>query len=143
MSSRREGGGGCALIIAVIVVIALVVAAVVSVAALIDPFSWLPPIGKIFGDCTDNPNIPGDDCDIATRYPGFWWHVVVNFLYSLAALGLVVALVAVVPDYRAARTDRFESDTAVERYRQARQNLALVAVLLGGLAAIPVIAALV
>src|SRR5262245_60735741 len=134
MGSRREGGGGgCALFVAVVVVIALVVAGVVSVAALIDPFSWLPPIGKIFGDCNDNPQTPGDDCGLATRYPGFWGHVVINFVYALAALGLLVAFAVVLPEFRKARSSRFESDAAVERYLHARQALTLIAVLLGGL----------
>src|SRR5690348_12810980 len=92
MASQREGGSGCAVIIGIMVVFALVVAAVTSVAALVDPFSWLPPIGVIFGSCGDNPDTAVAGCDFGTGYPGFWWHVLINFVYALVALGLVVAL---------------------------------------------------
>jgi di/tricarboxylate transporter len=143
MASQRQGGGGCLAIIAIVVVIGLVVSAVLSVAALIDPFSWVPPVGQIFGSCTDNPATAVDECArVGTRYPGFWWHVIINFVYALAALGLLVALVGAVPKFRQARSGRFDGDSAVRHYRHARQVLALVATLLFGLAAIPVIAAL-
>jgi hypothetical protein len=143
MASRNQGGGcaGCAGCIAIVVVISLVVAAVTSVAALIDPFSWVPPIGKIWG-CTDNPSPAGSECDLGRRYPGLWWHVIINFLYAVAAVVLLVAFARVVREYRRARAGRFDSDTAVERYRQARQTLVTVAGLLAGLAAIPIVAAL-
>jgi hypothetical protein len=131
------------VIIAIFVLIALVVAAVISIAALIDPFSWMPPIGDIFGDCSDKLETAADECDLGTRYPGFWWHVIINLLYALAALVLLLMFAAVLPEYRKARTGRFESEDAVERYRHARQAVALLAGLLAALAAIPIVAALV
>ena len=146
MASEREDGsgcGGCAVIIAIFVVIALVIAALISVAALVDPFSWMPPIGDIFGDCNDKLETAADECDLGTRYPGFWWHVIINLLYALAALVLLLTFAFALPEFRKARSGRFESDAAVERYRQARQTLALLAGLLAGLAAVPIIAALV
>ena len=57
------------MIIAILVVISLVISASVSVAALVDPFSWMPPIGVIFGDCSDNLGTAADECDLGTRYP--------------------------------------------------------------------------
>jgi len=141
MSSRGQGGGGCATIVALFLLIVLVVAAVTSIAALIDPFSWIPPIGKIFA-CTDNPNTAVNECDLGRRYPGLWWHVVINFVYALAALGLLLTFRRTVREYRQARIARFDSDSAVERYQQARQALIGVAGLLAGLAAIPIAVAI-
>ena len=123
--------------------IALVIAAAISVAALVDPFSWMPPIGGIFGDCNDKLGTAADECDLGTRYPGFWWHVIINLLYALVALVLLLTFALALPEFRKARSDRFESAAAVDRYRQARQTLALLAGLLAGLAAIPIVAALV
>src|SRR4051812_45991402 len=108
MSSQREGGVGCGTVIAIIVLIGLVVVAVISVAAVVDPFSWVPPLGEIFGDCTDDPDTTTHECDLGTRYPGFWSHVIINFLYSLVALGLSLALAFALPELRAARTARFD-----------------------------------
>jgi hypothetical protein len=142
MASQREGNSGCGTIIVIFVVIALVVAGVISVAALVDPFSWLPPLGEIFGDCSDNPETAADECDLGTRYPGFWRHVIINFVYALVTLALLVAFALALPEFREARSGRFESDTAVERYRQARQTVALVGALLAGMAALPLIDAL-
>jgi hypothetical protein len=140
MTSRNQSGCGCATIIAVVLVITLVVVVVTSIAALVDPFSWVPPIRKIFG-CTDNPNTAVNECALSKRYPGLWWHVIVNFVYALAALGLLVSFFRAVGEYRRARSVRFDSDTAVERYKQARQTLIVVAGLLAGLALIPIAAA--
>jgi hypothetical protein len=131
------------VIIAILVVISLVISALVSVAALVDPFSWLPPIGVIFGGCSDELETSTAGCDFGTGYPGFWWHVIVNLVYALAALVLLLTFAFAVPEFREARNGRFESDAAVERYRQARQALVLLAGLLAGLAAVPIIAALV
>jgi hypothetical protein len=142
MSSQREPGIGCGTLIAFIILLGLVLAAVISVAALVDPFSWVPPLGDIFQKCTDNPDTPSDDCDLGTRYPGFWSHVAVNFAYVLIAAGLLIALALTLPEFRRARTARFDSHAAVERYRRSRQQLVLLAVLLAVLGAVPIIAAL-
>ena len=123
-----------------ILLIALVVAAVISVAALVDPFSWMPPIGEIFGDCPDTAE---GECDLGKRYPGFWLHVIVNFAYTVVALGLVAAFALAVPEFRTARSGRFRDDAAVEQYVRARQKITLVALLLAVLAASPILAALV
>lgn len=44
-----------------------------------------------------------DECDLATRYPGFWLHVVANFAYVLVAVALLLVLGLVVAELRAAR----------------------------------------
>src|SRR4051812_405645 len=119
MSSQREGGIGCGTVIAIIILIGLAGVAVISVAALIEPFSWVPPLREIFGDCTDKPETATRECALGTRYPGFWSHVIINFLYALLALGLSLALAFALPELRAARTARFDNAAALERYRHA------------------------
>src|SRR4051795_6153641 len=117
MASEREDGsgcGGCAVIIAILIVISLVISAVVAVASLVDPFSWLPPTGVIFGGCSDKVETSTAGCDFGTRYPGFWWHVIINLLYALAALVRLLTFAFAVPEFREARSGRFESDAAVE-----------------------------
>jgi len=141
MASGREGGIGCGTLIAIFVAIALILAAAISIAAIVDPFSWVPSLHQIFG-CTDNPQTTIDECDTTRRYPDFWFHVVINLLYVFMSLGLLVALARALPKYRDTRSRRFESDTAIERYRQARQEIVFIAALLAGLAALPIIVAL-
>lgn len=132
MTSRRdEGSSGCGTCLAVLLVITLVVAAVVSIAALVDPFSWVPPLGAIFGDCHT------DECALAGRYPGFWLHVVVNFAYALLAIGLLIVLLSTVAGLRRARTARFDDPVALEHYREARGAFALAAAGVAVLAALP------
>jgi hypothetical protein len=73
---------------------------------------------------------------LGTRYPGFWSHVVINLLCAFASLGLVASFVLTLPEFRETRSRRFDSDTAVERYQQARHQLTLIAALLAGFAAL-------
>jgi hypothetical protein len=143
VTSPSSGASGCGLVIAVVILFALAVSAVVSVAALVDPFSWVPPLGEIFADCSGDQVTANDGCDFGEHYPGFWLHVTINFAYALVAFGLIVAFAFALRDFREAQRRRFEGDEAVERYRLARTALALVAGLLGGLAALPIIFALV
>ena len=49
-SVKQSGGGGCLAVIAVCVVVALIVMAVISPAALIDPFDWMPTTHEIWDD---------------------------------------------------------------------------------------------
>ena len=141
-NSRETGGGGCAGCFGLILVLGAVVAAAMSLAALVDPFSWMPPIGEVFADCPPAPEVAGS-CDLEDRYPGFWSHVLVNVVYSAAALGLLAALVPAVAELRTARFGRFDGASALERYRASRERLALVAGSTGALAALPVFVALV
>lgn len=127
--------------VAVILILAAVVAAVMSIAALVDPFSWLPPVSEIWKDCQDDYDTPEDECELATRFPGFWGHVIVNFAYVVAAVGLLVWLAFAVAGLREARVERFADREALARYGEARQTLALVSALTAGLAALPIIVA--
>ena len=78
------GCGGC---IVLVLVIGAIVAAAMSIAALVDPFSWMPPIGDVFADCPPAVEVNGS-CELEDRYPGFWLHVLVNLAYSAAAVAL-------------------------------------------------------
>jgi amino acid permease len=93
------------------------------------------------GSCTNNPQTSVDYCDLGERHPSLWGRVIINFLYAVAALALMVALVRSLSGYRRARIRRYDSDVATERYRNARNRLTLVAVLLAVLT-VPIIAAL-
>jgi hypothetical protein len=81
-SNDELGCGGC---IVAILLIGAVIGAIISVAALIDPFSWMPPVGEIWAECEDDYATSADECDLAERYPGFWGHVAVNFAYTRRA----------------------------------------------------------
>ena len=143
MTQERQEGRGCGTaLLAVILVMAAVVGAVISVAALVDPFSWLPPVGEIWEDCQDDLDTPEEDCDPATRFPGFWAHVILNFLYVVATAGLLLRLARAVAELREARPERFSGPEAAQRYRRARQTLALTSTVVGLLAALPIIVAI-
>jgi hypothetical protein len=143
MSGQSENDGcGCGAILAFSLVVGAVVAAVISIAALVDPFSWMPAVGEIWADCEEDFDTPGDDCDLASRFPGFWSHAIVNFVYLVVTVGLLVLLAAAVLDLRQARAQRFSGAAEVERYRLARRALAVAAGLVGVLAALPIVVAL-
>jgi hypothetical protein len=82
-----------------------------------------------------------DDCELATRFPGFWPHVIANLAYAVAAAVSLGRLAFAVAELRAARSERFSAAGAVERYFQTRQTLALVAGFVGILALLPVVTA--
>ena len=137
----QQGGGGCGGCLVLLLVIGAIVAAAMSLAALVDPFSWMPPIDEMFADCPPAAEV-GGSCDLEDRYPGFWLHVLVNVAYSAAAVGLLAALVPAVAELRKARFARFDGGSALERYRAARERLALVAGGTAALAALPLVVAL-
>lgn len=134
-------GGGCAVFVLVVLVIAIVVAAVVSIAALVDPFSLLPPVGEIWEDCEES--FGSNECDLHQRYPGFWWHVAANLAYVAITTALLVALVEAVAKLRTTRAARFAGRDAAERYREARGALTSLAAMTAVPAALPVIVAVV
>ena len=80
-NTSQSAGGGCLAVLALLIVVAMVVMAVISLAALIDPFDWMPSVEQIWEDCSG-------DCALAHRFPGFWWHAAANLLYA----GLAVAV---------------------------------------------------
>lgn len=138
MSSNQQqqsDTGGCFAFFLVIVLIALVAAAIISLAALVDPFSWLPPVGKIWQHCEG-------DCDLAHRFPGFWPHVLANLGYVIVSICLLGWLMVAVSDLRKARAQRFAGLEQARRYGSARQAVATAATLCGLLAALPIAVAM-
>jgi hypothetical protein len=118
---QGQEGGGCAAFILVVLVIGAVVAAVISIAALVDPFSWLPPVGEIWEDCEEKYDTPGDDCELATRFPGSSPHVIANFAYVITAVGLLAWLAYAVVEVRRARVERYLAVTnAVPAWTRTR-----------------------
>ena len=134
--TERDDPGGCGSCLAVFMlalVVALIVAAVISFAALVDPFNWLPPVGEIWEDCQG-------DCALEHRFPGFWLHVVTNLAYATAAVGALSALALGVDRFRAARVERFG---ALEPYVAARSQVTIAAAAGGALSLLPIAVALV
>ncbi len=134
--------GGCAALFAVLLVIAAIVAGLVSLAALIDPFGWMPTAGELWEDCRDNWDTERDECAWNNRFPGIWVHALVNLAYVGAAAGLLLWTAAAVEQFREARTGRFSDTAALERYADARQALIAASVWTGLVAVLPIAAAL-
>ncbi len=138
----QDGGGGCAALFAGLLVIAAIVAGLVSLAALIDPFSWMPTAAELWEDCQDDWDTERDECAWNNRFPGIWVHAIVNLLYVGAAACLLLWVVAAVRDLREARAERFSDVAGHERYISARQAVTAAAVWTGLIAALPFAAAL-
>jgi hypothetical protein len=130
---RESGGTGCAIVL-LLIVIGLVVAALISLAALVDPFSWMPSVHRIWDDCTGN-------CDLAHRFPGFWAHAIGNLAWTVVAAAAAVISLAAASNFRTARRERFDDLEAVQRYQAARTALAWPALTLFLLAAAPIVVA--
>jgi hypothetical protein len=141
-SRQQQEGSGCAVLFVGLLVIAAVVAALISLAALVDPFSWLPPVDEIWEDCTDDYGTSRDECALENRFPGFWVHAIANLAYTLVAAGLLIFLGAAVGDLREARRELFSTAEARERHAAARHGVATAAVLVGLLALLPVVVAI-
>ena len=145
MSTEEPDDGclGCGGCIVAVLVVAAVVAAVISTAALIDPFSWMPPVGEIWADCEDDYRTSVDECELAERYPGFWGHAIINFVWAVASVASLVWAAGAALRLREARPQRFSGDDEVERYERTRENLALAASACAALAALPLMVALI
>ncbi len=144
MSSDEPGAGwGCGGCLGALFVIGAVVATVISIAALIDPFSWMPPLGEIWAECDDDYATSVDECDLEERYPGFWGHAVVNFAWAAASVGSLTWAASAALRLREARAERFSRPDAVESYERARENLALASCACAGLAALPILVGLI
>jgi hypothetical protein len=130
--------GGCLLLFGVLIVVGLTVMALISLAALLDPFDWLPPVGDIWADCQDNPATPLGECDLATRFPGFWAHAILNLLWAVITGGLLLAVTLAVPQLRAARAERFVGPGRAEAYRAGRRMFAALVAAAGVCALIPI-----
>ena len=140
--SQGEGCGGCGTLIVAVLLIGAVSAAAISLTALIDPFDWMPPVGEIWEDCDDDWKTSVNECDLHRRFPGFWEHAIANFAYTLAATGLLLALTAAVSELRHARSERFTSRPAADRYGEAHLSVTSLTLLGAMIAALPIIVAL-
>lgn len=137
----QDDGYGCGIAVALVVVAAVVFWTVVSVAALVDPFSVLPPVGDVWADCPDDVPAAGGSCDLLDRYPGFAVHVVASFAWALAAvlaLGWLGVAVLGVLDVRAARFDR---PAAAVAYAAARTSFVRACATVAALGLLPVLVA--
>jgi hypothetical protein len=120
VSEREEhDAGGCLGCLFALIVIAAVVAGLISLAALIDPFNWMPPVEEIWAECDDDYKTERDECALENRFPGFWVHAVVNLVYTAVAGGLVLGFGAAVVDFRGKREERFSGPAAAEEHRTA------------------------
>ena len=59
------------------------------------------------------------DCALAHRFPGFWWHVVVNLAYTAFALFVLFGFGSTVRELRKARLARYDSAAAMQAFREA------------------------
>lgn len=105
----------------------MVVGAGISIAALVDPFSWMPPLAEVWADCRDDRETRADECELATRFPGFWMHVGVNLAWAAAAVVGILMSFAAAFMVREERAARFDDVEAYERYDGARLVLAACA----------------
>ena len=144
MSAGAKGGGsGCALLFGVILAIGLAVAALISLAALIDPFSWLPSVAEVWADCDDDYSTDRNECALANRFPGFWEHALANLAWTTVTAVVLIGAAATVGDLRERRAKRFADAAAAERYAETRETLVGAAALAAVLAALPIVVALV
>lgn len=140
--TRTEGfGSGCVTLILAALVIGVVVSVAISLAALIDPFAWMPPVAEIWEDCNDDWRTSVNECNLHTRFPGFWGHAIANFTYALLATGLPVGLARAVRGLRQSRPERFDDQTSAERYGDARAGVVTLAALGALVACLPIIVA--
>ena len=129
MTDAKNDDLGCGGCIAGAIALALVIAAVISIAAIIDPFSWMPTVSEVWADCSDDYDTDGDECDLDTRFPGFWWHVVGNIAYVVVIGVLLMALIGRVAEFREARAGRFDGEGPFSAYREARRDVVMLGVL--------------
>ena len=135
-SKSDDDVSGCLGCLGVLIALAAVVSAVMAIAALVDPFSWVPPIEEMFSD-----DCHGDKCELEEKYPGVWGHVIVNFAYAVTAVVLAGGLASATSRLRKTRAARFAGADAVGDYRAARVSLTWWALGLVALALIPFLAA--
>ena len=49
-AGSSSSGGGCGGLIAILIVIGAIVGAAISLAAIVDPFGWMPPLDVLWAD---------------------------------------------------------------------------------------------
>jgi hypothetical protein len=133
-TSGKQAGGGCLGLFVLFIAVGLVVMAIISLAALIDPFDWMPTAHDIWKDCSG-------DCALAHRFPGFWWHTVANLLYGGVAVAAAAAFFAAVRDVRRTRVARLDSAADAAAFAAAHVQCLGAGAALGGLAVIPIVVA--
>lgn len=116
-----------------------VVAAGISLAAVVDPFSWMPSLSEVWADCDDDYGTDVDECALSERYDGFWPHTAINLAYTLTTAVFLLAFAFAVADFREARRERFSDPTAPERYADATNRLVGAAAVVAILATIPMV----
>ena len=135
MSQSDSDAEGCCALLGIALAIALVVAVLISIAALVDPFDWMPPVGQIWEDCEG-------ECDLADRFPGFWGHAVANLVWAVATATALVWVALATRDFREARLQRFDGATALKRYETAVDTLVGASFLAAALGLLPVFVAI-
>jgi hypothetical protein len=133
--STQSSGGGCLALFLGLLAIALVVMGIISLAALIDPFNWMPRVGAIWKDCSG-------DCALAHRFPGFWLHAALNLVYAVVAVVLSGAFLMSVADLRERRVERFDSAPAAAQFTAAQSASFGTGALLGATALLPIAVAI-
>src|SRR4051794_21822704 len=137
MANRTQNaqGGGCLAVFVFALIVGAIVAGVISLAALVDPFNWMPRVGEIWVQCEG-------DCALAHRFPGFWWHALANLVYAGAAAAVSCMFVVAVIELRDRRVARFDSTKAAAAFAGARDECVGVGVILTALAVLPIVVAI-
>jgi len=133
-SGKETAGGGCIALFVLLIVVALIVMGIISLAALIDPFDWMPRVHEIWKDCSG-------DCALAHRFPGFWWHAVANLLYAALAVAVSGVFLVAVRDVRGKRVARFDNAADAAAFSAAHGQCLGAGAALGGLALLPILVA--
>ena len=108
---------------------------VISLAALVDPFGWMPSAHAIWADCTGTARSrTASPASGGTSWP-------TSPTSSIAGI-LVVAFARAVPELRRTRVTRYDSAAAMEEFRQASVVLRGAGKALAALAAIPLLVAI-
>ena len=92
-------------------------------------------VDAIWADCDG-------DCELAHRFPGFWWHVVVNLAYTAFALFVLFGFGSTVAALRKARLARYDSAAAMQAFREAHSACLGMGQALAALAALPLLVAI-
>ena len=93
------------------------------------------PFDEVWADCDG-------DCALAHRFPGFWWHVVVNLAYTAFALFVLFGFGSTVAALRKARLARYDSAAAMQAFREAHSACLGMGQTLAALAALPLLVAI-
>jgi hypothetical protein len=132
--NENSGRGGCLLIVLLLIAVGAVVMVLISLAALFDPFSWMPTVDRVWEDCRG-------DCALAHRFPGFWWHATANLIYGAITLVASVMFGLSVADLRETRVKRYNSTAADGAFQAARRTFMAAGSTLAALALLPIVVA--